>query len=190
MNEHPRFRLQGKESAVVAAYLSGKSTTEIGRMFGVKHPSINQLLERQGVPRRTRSVANMRRQCKRGHLLVAGNLYLTKDGVRSCQACRDAAGRRRRFGLEPDEFERRMQSQEHRCAVCQTVMKRPQVDHDHSCCPAKVTTCGKCVRDLLCRNCNLAVGFVKEDVGIAERLVIYLRKWKLHESSEQQTSTI
>jgi hypothetical protein len=30
----------------------------------------------------------------------------------------------------------------------------------------------------LCRNCNLAVGNVKDDISIAESLVAYLKKWK------------
>jgi hypothetical protein len=36
------------------------------------------------------------------------------------------------------------------------------VDHDHSCCPALSTSCGKCVRGLLCFGCNTLVGRVEE----------------------------
>lgn len=176
---HPRFCLQGREQEVITAYQNGESTPEVGRRFGVSHASIIQLLRKFNVPRRTRSEANIQTHCKRGHVLVAGNLYFMKGGTRSCLTCRQTAGRRSRFGLEIEQYEQKRRAQNNLCAICQVPLTRPQVDHDHSCCPAKTKTCGKCVRDLLCRSCNLAVGNVKEDFAIAERLLAYLRKWKV-----------
>lgn len=48
------------------------------------------------------------------------------------------------------------------------------VDHDHSCCPG-ATSCGKCVRGVLCRECNLALGYAHDDQGILESLIRYVR---------------
>jgi hypothetical protein len=46
------------------------------------------------------------------------------------------------------------------------------VDHDHSCCPGR-QTCGKCVRGLICRQCNTAFGVLTEK-GVV-RAVRYLK---------------
>lgn len=48
------------------------------------------------------------------------------------------------------------------------------VDHDHQCCPGE-RSCGRCVRGLLCPTCNLAVGFLRDDVSLASALGRYLR---------------
>jgi hypothetical protein len=47
-------------------------------------------------------------------------------------------------------------------------------DHDHNCCPGKYS-CGRCVRGLLCRSCNLALGYLKDSPDRLLSLVNYLR---------------
>lgn len=48
------------------------------------------------------------------------------------------------------------------------------VDHDHSCCIGNYS-CGKCVRGVLCRGCNISLGYMKEDrdrvLGLAEYML-------------------
>ena len=62
-----------------------------------------------------------------------------------------------RYGLTREDYERILASQGGACAICERRSRKGEnfsVDHDHSCCPGDVRTCGKCVRGLLCTNCN------------------------------------
>jgi hypothetical protein len=49
------------------------------------------------------------------------------------------------------------------------------VDHDHECCPGK-TSCGKCVRGLLCHHCNTALGYARNNPTILRALADYLER--------------
>ena len=50
------------------------------------------------------------------------------------------------------------------------------IDHDHSCCPG-INSCGKCVRALLCHNCNTTLGRVGDDPEILQAMIAYLDKY-------------
>lgn len=58
------------------------------------------------------------------------------------------------------------------CAVCGS-RDRLCVDHDHSCCPGD-TSCGECVRGVLCAPCNAAEGMLGSDPGRALALAAYI----------------
>jgi len=47
------------------------------------------------------------------------------------------------------------------------------VDHDHNCCPGQ-HSCGKCVRGLICGNCNTALGLAHNDAATLRQLADYL----------------
>lgn len=48
------------------------------------------------------------------------------------------------------------------------------VDHDHRCCPGDTKSCGKCIRGLICRPCNLAIGMLGNDSARSRALADYL----------------
>lgn len=83
---------------------------------------------------------------------------------------------RRRFDLSLEEYERMFVEQHGLCAICQQVERRLGkdglplplcVDHDHT---------NKTVRQLLCNDCNTAIGLLKEDVLRLQAAINYLLK--------------
>jgi hypothetical protein len=78
------------------------------------------------------------------------------------------------YGLSAADYAALLLSQGGVCAICglppanQTKNdSRLHVDHDHS---------SDAVRGLLCRECNLGVGFFEDDPGLMERAIAYLRR--------------
>lgn len=76
------------------------------------------------------------------------------------------------------------------CASCHEPMTRNGkeidsvcVDHDRSCCSGK-KSCGKCVRGLIHRNCNLVLGYAKDDVKVLRCAIEYLERWQSRPASE------
>ena len=58
------------------------------------------------------------------------------------------------------------------CQVCGST-EALTFDHDHTCCIGK-RTCGKCLRGVLCRPCNLALGYAEDDPERLRNLANYL----------------
>jgi hypothetical protein len=111
------------------------------------------------------------------------------DGLsRHCRACRAKQKRehyyrnRERlllqkqantFGLSVDVLMEMLKRQGHTCAIC----RRPcpsgrslAIDHCH--------TTG-IVRELLCANCNRALGLLQDSPEIAEAAALYLQRWRV-----------
>ncbi len=57
-------------------------------------------------------------------------------------------------------FHQLLRDQGDACAICKDPFGEtiPCIDHDHRCCPGS-NSCGKCVRGLLCRGCNIMMGY-------------------------------
>ena len=84
-----------------------------------------------------------------------------------------------RLNLTSEQYNEIFNRQGGCCAVCgshQSTLRRSlAVDHDHSCCPGR-KTCGKCIRGLLCDNCNFLIGHAKNSVEILLKAAKYLEK--------------
>jgi hypothetical protein len=80
------------------------------------------------------------------------------------------------YKMTSEEYNAKLKRQGGHCALCSTAPKeggrRLAVDHDHSCCPGK-TSCGKCVRGLLCTSCNLLIGRIETDTKWLSRAMQY-----------------
>lgn len=66
-----------------------------------------------------------------------------------------------KHNLEPKDFAQLISSQKERCKICRK-KGYLELDHAHSCCVGKYS-CGKCIRGLLCPQCNSKVYMVEED---------------------------
>jgi hypothetical protein len=122
--------------------------------------------------------------CKYGHLRTPESQY-ADGGCRLCKKQRAQAYRQEHpmelkkwhkahhllvtYGLTSEEYNRKLDSQKNCCAICNRLMDSPHVDHDHE---------TDVVRDLLCKQCNLALGYLHDDVKIAQAVVAYLERWK------------
>ena len=82
-------------------------------------------------------------------------------------------------GLTIEQFDALLAAQGGVCAICKT--DKPggrggfHIDHDHSCCP-RSKSCGKCVRGLLCNNCNVGRGAFKDDPDLIKAALEYSLK--------------
>jgi hypothetical protein len=75
---------------------------------------------------------------------------------------------RRDYGITPEDYERMYAEQGGRCAICQVERPRLLVDHNH-------TT--RAVRGLLCRACNFALGFLRDNPVSAAAAAAYLTSY-------------
>ena len=78
-----------------------------------------------------------------------------------------------KYGLTLKEYNLKLIDQGNCCAICGTDVpggghKNLYVDHNHN--------TGK-VRGLLCRNCNLMIGYAKDNNDILEAAIKYLGRW-------------
>src|SRR5262245_36977137 len=80
----------------------------------------------------------------------------------------------RLYGLTPEGYTALLNKQSGVCAICgesETRIHRGStmmlaVDHDHK---------TGLVRGLLCKTCNAAIGYFKDDVALLEKAILYLR---------------
>jgi hypothetical protein len=90
------------------------------------------------------------------------------------------SGRDKQYSLIPGTIEFMLKNQEFKCGnpMCENDIdwSTSMVDHDHTCCPS-TKSCGNCVRGLLCRGCNWALGNVNDNIdkltGLIDYIMIY-----------------
>lgn len=84
----------------------------------------------------------------------------------------------RTYGIGQAGYDEMLRAQGGRCLICASDdpggdRRFFAVDHNHKCCPGK-KSCGKCVRGLLCMNCNQGLGKFRDDVNLMARAIAYL----------------
>jgi hypothetical protein len=83
------------------------------------------------------------------------------------------------YGLSLEAFQEMLLEQGGKCGICEVLFTdttKPHVDHDHACCLGN-RSCGQCVRQLLCKNCNRMIGLCNDNIDTLERAARYLRRY-------------
>lgn len=82
-----------------------------------------------------------------------------------------------RYKLRPYDLRQMLKAQNERCAVCEIELGRVfAIDHDHKCCEGR-KSCGLCVRGLLCRRCNVFIGYMESTpASVVERFHLYRKR--------------
>jgi hypothetical protein len=99
-----------------------------------------------------------------------------KKNEEKIRAYRRNYGRIFRYGISEADVVQMIESQGGKCAICEgRIESNAHVDHDHE--------TGK-VRAVLCKNCNIALGLLGDDIGNIVRAADYLM---LHKWGEAET---
>lgn len=87
-----------------------------------------------------------------------------------------------RYGVTAAMYEAMLVVQEGVCKICSGPQShggsRLDVDHDHNCCPIG-KSCGRCVRGLLCRNCNTGLGLFQDNTELLRAAIGYLESFEV-----------
>ena len=84
---------------------------------------------------------------------------------------------KRKYDLTQEEYDKMLEQQNNKCVICgdyETNKRKGEiqslsVDHCHK--------TGK-IRGLLCNNCNLTLGYSKEDIYRLNKCIEFIKKWK------------
>jgi hypothetical protein len=105
-----------------------------------------------------------------------------------------------KYNLPPGGYDVMADAQDWVCAICwqpETAIdlrmdgntKDLAVDHDHQCCPKHGSSCGKCVRGLLCQDCNM--GNFCGDPVLMLKATVYILWWRIqHEKATDQDRSL
>ena len=73
----------------------------------------------------------------------------------------------KKYGISSIEYDNRVQRQKGKCLICGKSPKRLHVDHDHE---------TNKNRDLLCSQCNMALGLFHDDVDVLRKAALYVER--------------
>ena len=82
-----------------------------------------------------------------------------------------------RYNMNIPQWDELFESQGRMCPGCgvdEPDGRGWMTDHDHSCCPGE-TSCGECVRGILCFSCNVALGLLHDSAQTMSNLIDYLK---------------
>lgn len=125
-----------------------------------------------------KSLYNKMYQLKNREKLLKQKLNWYYNNKERSRECARRTNRKKWYGLEHEDYLQLLKDQNYVCAICglEETVKNPSghvkplsVDHCH--------TTNK-IRGLLCTSCNVALGYLKDDVTLLAKAIVYLeRNW-------------
>lgn len=79
-----------------------------------------------------------------------------------------------RYNLTEERYIQLLSRYQGKCWICKD-MDAIHIDHDHKCCNENARSCGKCVRGILCPNCNRGLGMFRDNFEYLEEAIKYLK---------------
>lgn len=111
-------------------------------------------------------VIRVRNQKGRGRIVCR---IKSRHGGHSTPEQRRAYRRKTLYKLTSEAYEAMVKKQGGRCAICDDDRERLVIDHCHK---------SGVVRGLLCRTCNLALGYLKDNFVAARKAASYLEQFQ------------
>jgi len=145
------------------------------RYYLANKESINRKAKIYRDTHKDKVVARHKKYCKnnREKINAYQRKYFTKNKEKVRKQIRNA-NLQREFGITNEIYDELFVQQGGVCAICGSPetskiygkIKHLAVDHCHK---------TNMVRKLLCQNCNLALGYVKDDIVILTKMIVYLK---------------
>lgn len=110
-----------------------------------------------------------RNYCKQCHSKYVTNYIKNNPSKRSKQ---NPKRRFKRHNLTEEQYLNLFNMHNGKCHACKE-REANNIDHNHSCCPGSYS-CGKCVRGVLCNQCNTSLGLMNDDVNKIKNLINYI----------------
>ena len=149
-----------------------------GKHSYCKKCMVKQRMDRYERKKKIMKMTETHKQCRVCEELLSFDNYSGKRNpyCKKCSAYLGHVRNVRKYGIQPEDYINLLKEQDYKCKTCgRTTEKRLCIDHDHSCCAGE-KSCGKCIRGLLCFDCNVALGMIKDDLGTLTRMIKYLSK--------------
>lgn len=97
------------------------------------------------------------------------NRYWAEENKESYRESTRNTRRKIEYGINPEEFNRLLEDQHYRCAICKiSIDQTSHLDHCHN---------TGTVRGILCKKCNLGLGFFDDNIDKLYSSIEYIKKY-------------
>ena len=134
---------------------------------------------RKANPDKYREACQRSNDMNRGRIRVRSHEWYLQNKQKASQTNRK--NKLKKYGLTEQQFEALLLAQQCLCAICQVLMQKPVVDHDHE--------TGK-ARGILCPRCNAGLGMFQDRREVILRAATYLMSNSSYGATETTNSTL